>query len=41
MKSEFTFLLWLYATASIRDSWAGASVMTEEVHWCQSALYHV
>jgi hypothetical protein len=38
MKSEFTFLLWLYAVASIRDCWAGGSVLTEEVQWCESTL---
>jgi hypothetical protein len=31
-KSQVTFILWLYATVSIRDGMRG-SVDTEEVHW--------
>lgn len=37
-KSKFTFILWLYATVSIRDS-MGGSIDTEEVRWyCHQSL---
>ena len=37
-KSKLTFILWLFATVSIRDS-MGGNVNTEEVHWfCNQSL---
>jgi hypothetical protein len=38
MKTEVSFVLWLYATVSIRDEVTGSSC-SEEVHWCEYYLH--